>query len=145
MAQPLTFTRPSRSGGPDHQVRVDVDSPCPIGCACRAGQNGLVCWASLEVAAGDQLRGIAVERWKAARGQSQIERAARLFAAVVRRARKASRELALRNAVGTDPNVRWLLTDAGRDALARATAEAWVFGTGPSLAAACGLIRAAAA
>jgi hypothetical protein len=132
--EPIAFTRPSRSGGPDHQVRVDADTLRPISCTCRAGQRGLVCWASLEVAAGGGLHAIARQRWTAARGVSQLERSAALFAAVVRRARKASRELALRNAVGTDPDARWLLTQGGRDALARATAEAWLFGTGPSVA-----------
>jgi hypothetical protein len=133
-AQPLTFTRPSRSGGLAHQVRIDADTLRPISCTCRAGQNGLVCWASLEVAAGGELHAIARRRWTEARGLSQLERSAALFAAVVRRARKASRELALRDAVGTDPDARWLLTQAGRDALARATAEAWLFGAGPSVA-----------
>jgi hypothetical protein len=145
MASPLTFVRPSRSGGPAHQVRVDADTLCPIGCTCRAGRNGLVCWASLEVATGDDLKGVALARWQQAQGVTQLTEAARLVGAVMRRAQKARRELALRDGVGSDPDVRWLLTAAGADALARATAEAWVFGAGPSVAEACGLIRGTAA
>jgi hypothetical protein len=134
MASTLQFTRPSRSGGPAHQVRVDADSLCPIGCTCRAGQNGLVCWAALDVAASGDLKGVALARWQQAKGVTQLTEAAKLVAAVMRRARKACREIALRDGVGTDPGARWLLTAAGRDALARATAEAWLFGAGPSVA-----------
>jgi hypothetical protein len=53
---------------------------------------------------------------------------------VAHRARKARAELARRAAVAVDPVARWLLTEAGRDALARATAEAWLSGAGPSVA-----------
>jgi hypothetical protein len=130
----ITFTRPSRTGGHDHRVSVDAATLRPISCTCRAGINGLVCWASLEVAASGELHAIAHERWTAARGVAQLERAATLFAAVARRARKARREIALRDGVGSDPDVRYLLTSAGADALARLTAERWLFGPGPSVA-----------
>jgi hypothetical protein len=144
-SSPLQFTRPSRSGGPEHLVTVSGDDLCPLRCTCRAGQNGLVCWAALEVAASGDLKSVALARWQQAKGVTQLTEAAKLVAAVMRRARKARRELAPRDGVGSDPDVRWLLTMAGRDALARATAEAWVFGAGPSVAEACGLIRGTAA
>lgn len=47
----LTFARPSRSGGPPHQVAVNARTLRPLSCACPAGQRGVVCWAALEVAA----------------------------------------------------------------------------------------------
>jgi hypothetical protein len=60
-----------------------------------------------------------------------------------RRPALAAAEIARREHLELDPDVRWLLTDAGRDALARATAEAWLFGTGPSVAEASTLAVAA--
>jgi hypothetical protein len=134
MAEPITFSRPSRSGGPDHVVSVSADTLRPIRCPCRAGQLGHVCWASLEVALDPDLLSLALERWAAAQGVTQLTAAAKLYGAVVRRRGKAAAELVRREHLGADPDGRWLLTDAGRDALARATAEAWLFGTGPSVA-----------
>jgi hypothetical protein len=63
MAESIQFTRPSRSGGPDHRIAVDVDDLCPDGCSCAAGQHGIVCHAVLELAAGEDLKLIALQRW----------------------------------------------------------------------------------
>jgi hypothetical protein len=147
MAAPLTFTRPSRSGGTDHVVSVDADDLCPIACSCPAGQRGLVCWASLDVALDQdgELCTIAHQRWQQAKGMDQLIATAKLYGAVVRRRAKAAAELARREQLELDPDVVWFLTETGRDALARATAEAWLFGTTPSCAEAFGLARPAAA
>jgi hypothetical protein len=145
MAAPLTFTRPSRSGGAPHIVSVSSDDLCPVSCTCPAGQRGYVCWASLAVGADDtgDLRCIALDRIQRADGLEALTEACRVYALVIKRRAKAAAEIARREHLELDPDVRWLLTDAGRDALARATAEAWLFGTGPSVAEASTLAVAA--
>jgi hypothetical protein len=47
---------------------------------------------------------------------------------------KAAAELAKREQLETDPDIVWFLTECGQDALARATAEAWLFGSGLTIA-----------
>jgi hypothetical protein len=132
----LTFTRPSRSSGAAHVVTVSGDDLCPISCTCLAGQNGRVCWASLEIGADydGALRTLALERIRQAEGQVALTAACRVYGLVVRRRAKAAAEIARREHLELDPNVRWLITQPGRDALARTTAEAWLFGPGPSVA-----------
>jgi hypothetical protein len=134
MAQPITFTRPSRTGGAPHVVTVSGADLCPESCTCPAGQLGRVCWASLEVGADydGALRCLALERIRQAEGLAALTEAARVYGLVVRRRAKAAAEIARREHLELDPTVRWLITQPGRDALARATAEAWLFGTGPS-------------
>jgi hypothetical protein len=146
-ARALTFTRPSRSGGADHVVSVDAGDLCPVSCTCPAGQHGLVCWAALDVALDqdDNLRCLALERIHQAQDLAETTAACKIYAAVVRRRVKAAAELAKREQLETDPDVIWFLTETGQDALARATAEAWLFGTTPSCAESFGLARPAVA
>jgi hypothetical protein len=122
----LTFTRESRSGGAPHVVSVSADDLCPEPCTCPAGQNGRVCWASLEVGADydGALRCLALERIRQAEGLVALTAACRVYGLVVRRRAKAAAEIARREHLELDPDVRWFITSAGRDALARATAEA---------------------
>jgi hypothetical protein len=145
MAEPIQFTRPSRSGGADHVVTVSGDDLCPTSCTCLAGQNGRVCWAALEVGADDtgDLRCIALDRIQRAEGLEALTEACRVYALVIKRRAKAAAEIARREHLELDPDVRWLLTDSGRDALARDLAEAWLFGSGPSVAEASALGLAA--
>jgi len=63
----LPFSRPSRTGGPDHIISVDAAGLTPEACSCAAGQRGVVCWAVLDVAASPALRDLAIARWEAAR------------------------------------------------------------------------------
>jgi hypothetical protein len=143
----LTFTRPSRTGGAVHVVTVSSDDLCPISCTCLAGQNGRVCWASLEIGADydGALRSLALARVRAAEGLVALTAACRVYGLVVKRRAKAAAELARREHLELDPDVRWLLTDAGRDALARALAEDWVFGPGQTVPEASVPMLAAAA
>jgi hypothetical protein len=138
---PLTVTRPGRSGGADHVVSVSGDDLCPESCSCLAGQNGRVCWASLEVGADydGALRGLALERVRRAEGLLALTAACRVYGRVVRRRAQAAAEIARRERLELDPDVRWLITQPGRDALARATAEDWLFSPGPSVAGAATL------
>jgi hypothetical protein len=139
MAEAIQFTRPSRSGGPDHVVTVS-DDLCPVSCTCVAGQNGRVCWASLEVGADydGALRCLALERIQQAEGLVALTAAARTYGTVVRNRTRAAAEIAAREHLELDPDIRWLITQAGRDALARETAEAWLFGPGRTVAEAAG-------
>ena len=141
MAEPITFTRPSRTGGAAHVVSVSVDDLCPISCTCLAGQNGRVCWASLEIGADydGALRTLALERVRRAEGLGALTAACRVYGLVVKRRAKAAAEIARREHLELDPNVRYLLTDAGRDALARALAEDWLFSPAPTTAEASAL------
>ena len=145
MAEPITFTRPSRTGGAAHVVSVSADDLCPISCTCLAGQNGRVCWASLEVGADydGALRTLALERVQQAEGLAALTAACRVYGLVVRRRAKAAAEIARREHLELDPTVRWLITQPGRDALARAIAEDWLFGPGQTVAEASALAAAA--
>lgn len=48
-------------GLPPHEVRVDQSSLQPLGCSCEAGQQGLLCWAALDVV-GDECVDEAIRR-----------------------------------------------------------------------------------
>jgi hypothetical protein len=89
-SQPLTFTRPSRSGGPDHVIAVNPADLCPESCSCLAGRHGIVCHAVLELAAGEALKIIALQRWQEARGVDQLVAAAKVWGKVVKRAASLS-------------------------------------------------------
>jgi integrase/recombinase XerD len=58
---------------------------------------------------------------------------------------KAAAELAKQEQLESDPDVVYFLTECGQDALARAAAEAWLFGHGPTGADVYGLARPAVA
>src|SRR5262245_49228080 len=91
-APPLVFVRPSRSGDAAHKVFVDPVSLRPMRCTCLAGRHDIVCWAALQVAA-DELLPIARQRWAQARGVTDAEHAAAVYAQVVRRRGAAARVL----------------------------------------------------
>ena len=139
MANSIQFSRPSRSGGAPHTVSVDADDLCPISCTCPAGQRGLVCWAALDVVLDldHELHTLALQRIQRAQSGGSLDTltaACRVYGQVARRRVKAAAELAKREQLETDPDVVYFLTECGQDALARATAEAWLFGTTPSCA-----------
>jgi hypothetical protein len=145
MAESITFTRPSRSGGAVHVVTVNADDLCPEACTCLAGRNGRVCWASLEIGADydGALRTLALERVRRAEGLVALTAACRVYGLVVRRRAQAAAEIARREHLELDPSTRWLITQPGRDALARAVAEDWLFGPGQTVAEASALAAAA--
>jgi hypothetical protein len=143
----LTFTRPSRSAGPDHVIQVSDRDLCPEACSCLAGRHGIVCHAVLELAAGEDLKILALQRWQQAKGMDQLVAAAKVWDKVLRRSKKAADELARREAQRVprtvDEDAGYVVTDAGRDALARAAAEAWLFGRRPATITAINLGRVA--
>lgn len=121
---PLTFTRPSRTGGPDHQVTVDSETLTPESCTCAAGQRGIVCWAVLDVARGRALVELARARWAQARGLDELTAAAAIVGKTLRHRAKASAELARRQQ--RLEAQCFGLTDLGQDMVARLRAWDWL-------------------
>jgi hypothetical protein len=90
-----------------------------------------VCWASLEVGADydGALRTLALQRIQRAEGLVALAAATRAHDTVLYNRAQAAAEIARRErhrAARQDGG--YVLTDAGRDAPARAEAEAWLFG-----------------
>jgi len=128
-AAPLVFCRPSRTGGPDHSISVAVADLTPTGCSCAAGARGLVCWASLDLAASTELRDLAIERWEQASGVPALTDAAVVYGKVIRNRLRAIAELERRQA--RLEAQRFGLTDLGQDMVARIRAWEWL-GIAPS-------------
>ncbi len=128
---PLTFSRPSRTGGPDHLITVDPADLTPEACSCAAGQRGIVCWAVLDLAASTELRDVAIARWEAAHGVSALTDAAVVYGKVIKNRLRAIGELERRQA--RLEAQRFGLTDLGRDMVARIRAWEWL-GIAPSAA-----------
>jgi len=127
----LRFSRPSRTGGPDHIISVDAADLTPEACSCAAGQRGVVCWAVLDVAASPALRDLAIARWEAACGVDELTSAAALYGKVIKNRLRAIGELERRQA--RLEAQRFGLTDLGRDMVARIRAWEWL-GIAPSAA-----------
>lgn len=93
----LIVRRPSRSGGAPHQVRLGAATLRPLGCTCRAGRAGVVCWAALE-AVSVEGRAEARRRYGAVKGlySDQFAEAVHVLARVERWTRVARAELSRR-------------------------------------------------
>ena len=117
LTAPLTFGIPSRTGGPAHVISVDGVDLTPTGCTCQAGQRNIVCWAVLELAAGPELRDMAIARWEAARGMDPKIAAAAVIGKTTRNRAKAQAELDRRQERHQEQRIA--LTDLGRDMVAR--------------------------
>ncbi len=113
----LVLTRPSRTGGLEHQVTVDGETLTPESCTCKAGQRGVVCHAALSVAAGPALLALAHERWAQSCGLDELIASAGLYGRVVRNRRAAQTEIARRQA--RREQTRYVLTAKGRAAIAK--------------------------
>lgn len=90
-AASLSFTRQSRSDGPEHIVRICADTLRPLSCTCEAGRRGRLCWAVINITSTD-LEPLARQRWAGAKGLDEITAAASLVGQV-RKWASAAREL----------------------------------------------------